>query len=146
MVRDTILAFKTKVASLTYREKVSLGRNLLCSLRARLSKCGLSPSQVEERINSLVRLAVSADGIAGNEEYDLYCNVFERRIPYEHFFSLTNYGTDPEFVSEMNGFIDSLSDDGKLECCEFIFLFLSSDYKFDREEEKLLRLLLHEDL
>lgn len=92
----------------------------------------------------LVSLAVSADQLTGNEEYDLYLENFKNNPSFEEFFTFTDGGASEDFVVKMDEELDHLPEDVKMDCCKLIFLFLSANYRFSKEENHLLRLLIKE--
>jgi len=114
----------------------------LGSLRLYLRKKGKSEKEISNFLLSLVRLGVSADRFTGDDEFELYNDIFGSKVSYEDFFALTDGGSDERFVNVLDATIDSLDKDAKNLCLEFVFLFLNSDYHLGSDEAKLFEKLL----
>ena len=113
-------------------------------IKSGLMADGFTEKEANRFLFDLVSLSVSADLFAANEEYDLFSLIFGKSYSYMDFYNLTNGGASDSFLGKVDFVVDHCSDRLKRQCCEFAFLFLSSDYSFKPEEEKVIRLLLKE--
>ena len=135
---------KMKAANmgLSTAKKAAKGKLLFSSIKQGLIASGLSAKEANRFLIDLVSVGVSADRFTANEEYDLFQGIFGKSYSYMDFFNLTNGGAAESFLEKVDYVVDHASYEIKKKCCEFVFLFLSSDYSLRSNEEKVIRLLL----
>lgn len=141
-ISDQIERMKAECFSLSQKEKGSKGRLLVGTIKSGLMSEGFSEKEADRLLFDLVSLGVSADRFAANEEYDLFASIFGNGYSYMDFFNLTDGGASDSFMEKVDYMVDHCNETLKRRCCEFLFLFLSSDYTFKKEEDRVIRLLL----
>lgn len=93
-----------------------------------------------EWVRKLVAVSIKGDCSDCAAEWQFYQAVFGP-VPLEEYRALVYGGAGERLVQEVDGFVDSLSDEGKLSALALSACFLSCDGSFLEKEEALLRRL-----
>ena len=130
------------IMALSDSEKVELAQGALKKLFDGLEDGGVTDDDTKVSIMlTLVKLFISADKNCAADEYSFFIAVTglsKEEITYEHFYNLTNGGSDSKFKAEAFEILKILNAEDRTSAIIFGAAILSCDDKFDLLELKLI--------
>jgi hypothetical protein len=106
------------------------------------NNCGISSDDTAYFIINLFKLCVSADKSTGNPEYEFFKEITGLTVSYDSYFDAVNYGSNSDFVAQMDRIIDAMPQDIKNETLVFCLCIMACDGKLTVTEQQLLDRLM----
>lgn len=123
-------------------ERVSRARNALSDLYRELDKMGVTSENQAKTVLLLVKAFVSADKFTSRKEHELWNSITGLSWSYDDFFEMTNGGSAPDFQNSVNGLIDSMSHDAKMDAYILCLCFMAVDGTITVAEQNLFEKFL----
>ncbi len=124
--------------SMSMENRVQVAGDATEALIKGLKEVGISDDNITNFIINVFKLFVSGDRKARRDEYVLFKDLFNLDIDTDTFFDMTNYGSDAQFVQQMDDIIDKAPKDVAIAVVTLGILIITADGEVSDEERKLL--------
>ena len=85
---------------------------------------------------------VSADGNCGQDQWQMFKDIFNNNISYDDFFAMTNYGRDKDFLSNLKAAYRVIPDKARTDLIFLGIILTCSDGTINTAEQDLVDYLL----
>ncbi len=128
--------------SMSMDQRVSIANSATSTIIAQLKKLNVSTEATSAFLINIFKLFVSGDKKTRNDEYVLFKKLFNLDIDNDTFFNITNYGSDSNFVKEMDELVDASPNEVAVAVATLGILIITADGEVTDSEKALLERIM----
>ena len=116
-----------EVTHLDAQMRVEAGTRAFHEIWDACTKKGMTDYAISCIVTAVIKVAVSADRLASNEEHDLFNAIFNANQTYKQFYEMTNGGASKEFLESVDNILNDLPEEVREASCILALCFMCAD-------------------